>query len=176
MTAAENVQLRGLWAMYAAYYQRQLSDAVLIMYADDLSDLDFSKVRDSLENYRRNPKNKFLPLPAMIRETLDPQVDPDSAAREVAALITGAIVKYGWINPILAREAISEIGWQIVERQGGWMHLCQNHGVTIDPTTFQAQIREQAKSNLIHSPEAMNRVLKSSNAILNLIEPIKNLE
>jgi hypothetical protein len=144
----------------ASYYNRQLSEQVLEMYIEDLADLDPTAVIAAYRAYRRNPKNLVFPLPAQIRALVAPDVDPESAAREIAARITGAITKFGWCNATEARAFIGEVGWGIVERQGGWMHLCQNHGVTIQPSAFQAQVRDQAASALKFPAGAMNQALR----------------
>lgn len=159
MTQSEILQLRGTLALYAAYYRQQLPDAVVVMYAEDLADLDFATVSAALRAYRANPKNRTMPLPAQIREMLEPQVDPESAAREIAARITAAIPKFGWCNSQEARAYIGEVGWQVVLDQGGWMHICQHHGLEIDPSVFQAQARDLAKSRLVHNPQAMAKVI-----------------
>lgn len=159
MTAQELNQLAGLWAMYAGYYRMKLDDQVLRMYADDLADFDFAEVRAALDVYRKNPKNRQLPMPSQIREIIKPEVDPDSAAREVAARITAAIPKFGWCNSQEARAYIGETGWDVVERQGGWSHICQNHGITIDPTSFQAQVRDIAKASIQFPRQAMAKAI-----------------
>lgn len=159
MTHQEKLQLRGLWAMYAAYYRQQLPDEVFVMYADDLADLAFEPVKAALEAYRRNPKNRSLPIPADIRATLEPQIDPDSAAREIAARITAAIPKFGWCNGAEARVYIGEVGWQVVCDQGGWTHICQHHGLELNPSSFQAQVRDLARSRLTHDQNSMAKVI-----------------
>src|SRR5688572_29470913 len=115
MSPAEKNQLAAVWAVYAGYYRQRLDDVVLRMYADDLADLDFAEVKAAMDAYRKNPKNRVMPLPAQIREIVEPEVDPDSAAREVAARITHAIVKFGWCNPVAAANYIGSVGWDIVE-------------------------------------------------------------
>ncbi len=147
--------LKELIVLTASYYGKTLSAPLLEMYVDDLSDLPTDQVALAYRAYRRNPKNTQFPLPAQIRGVVAPELDPDSIAREVAARITAAIPKYGYANSIDARAYIGEIGWSIVERQGGWPYICERHGVSIDPTAFQAQTRELAKSDLKFSPEAM---------------------
>lgn len=159
MTPAETKLLTQTLAMYAAYYRIRLDDEVVRMYAEDLADLEFQTVRDALSKYRANPKNRTMPLPAMIREQLDPEVDPESAAREIAARIQAAIPKFGWPNGPDARKFIGEVGWGIVERQGGWAYICEHHGVTLDPMVFQAQVREQAKAALKYSSQAMEEAI-----------------
>jgi hypothetical protein len=159
MTAEETKQLAGLWAMYAAYYRVRIEDAVLRMYAEDLSDLTLSEARAALEAYRKNPKNRQLPMPSQIRDVLRPELDTESLAREIAARIGGAVTKYGWCNGEAARAFIGEVGWSIIERRGGWSQLCQNHGISIDPTAFEAQVREQAKASIKHGEGALSSAL-----------------
>ena len=143
----------------AAYYGWNLSEPVLAMYLDDLEDLPTGEVIAAYRDWRKNPKNKAFPLPAQIRGMVRPEVDADAAAKEISARISGAIVKFGYANSPDARAFIGEVGWQVVERFGGWSHICQNHGVTIDPTAFAAQARELAKGSLMYAPDAFQRVL-----------------
>lgn len=159
MNQKELKDLSALLAVFAGYYRANFSDEVLKMYAQDLGDLDFEKVKEALGAYRRNPKNRQMPLPAQIRETLSPQVDPESAAREIAAKIHSAIPKFGYTRSAEARAFIGEVGWGIVQDQGGWQYLCEHHGLDIQPGMFQAQVRDLAKSRLTHSPEAMAKAI-----------------
>lgn len=149
----------------ASYYGRTLSEPVLRMFAEDLEDLPISQVIEGYKSWRRNPKNTQFPLPAQIRGLVAPEVDADSAAKEIAGRITGSVTKFGWNNSQKAREFIGETGWAIVERQGGWMHLCENLGRTINPSAFQAQTREQAKSSLTFAPEAMAHAIGIASSV-----------
>ena len=148
----------------ASYYDRVLSPMVLTMYAEDLADLPADAVVDAYKAYRRDPRNTRFPLPGQIRALVEPAVDPESAAREIASRINHAIVKFGWANASAAEAYVGEVGWNIVNRSGGWSHLCQNHGVTLDPGVFQAQVRELAKSDLTHDPKRMAEVLRLPSA------------
>ncbi len=135
-----------------AYYNRgqSLQDQVLLMYAEDLSDLDLDQVCIAYGEWRRNPKNKTFPLPAQIRELVCPEqnIAPEAMAREIAARITGAVPKYGWNNGKEAALFIGPAGWSAVERAGGWLYICENLGTKLSATTFQAQIRDQIEANL----------------------------
>jgi hypothetical protein len=179
LSPADLTQLAKLWAMYAAYYRTTVDDQVLRMYASDLSDLDLADVRLAMEKYRKNSKNRALPMPAMIRDLMQPAVDEDAQAREIAARISGAVVKFGWCNSADAQKFIGPVGWRIVETRGGWTNLCQNLGITIDPTSFEAQVREQAKAavkygdealSLSISPSEVSGELESAKEILSLIQ------
>lgn len=143
----------------AGYYGRQISDPVLAMYVEDLQDLNVGKVIRAYADWRRNPRNTAFPLPAQIRGMVEPQVDPLHAAQEIAARITHAITKFGHPCGQEAREYIGPIGWAIVNRQGGWGHLCKYHGITIQPTAFQAQARDLAVSMLKYPVSAMNEAI-----------------
>lgn len=159
MTSVEENKLAQNFAMLAAYYQKQIPDVVLKMYARDLNDLDFKEVCGALERYRQDPKNRSMPLPAQIRAILGSAVDSDSAAREIAGRIAGAVVKHGFYQGTEAREYIGEIGWTVVTKLGGWGHICTNLGVSIDPTAFYAQVRDLAKTQIMYEPKAIDRAI-----------------
>ncbi len=128
----------------SAYYQQQIPDVALSMYAEDLADIPAHLVQNAAREYRRNPKHTRFPLPAALRAIAIPEDDPEGAAREAAARIIGAVEKNGWPNPDRARAYIGELGWAVVQRLGGWPSICQ----TLDQTdigVFQAQARDLAK-------------------------------
>lgn len=142
MTDDEQIKLRAIIALTAAYYNQQLADPVVAMYVKDLSDLNFNLVSEALNNIRRNPNTRKCPLPAEIRASVE-HSDDNADAREIASKIYSAISKYGWTNSDRARLYIGHLGWQIVELQGGWENVCAIY--TSDNTsTLLAQWRELA--------------------------------
>lgn len=143
----------------ASYYGRTLSPQVLAMYVEDLEDFPPADVIAAYKAWRRNPKNTQFPLPAQIRGIIQPEVDPDSAAREIASRIVGAISKCGWSNPTGAREYMGEVGWEIVRRFGGWTYVCENHGVSLQPAAFMAQARDLARAQLQFPEAAMAKAI-----------------
>lgn len=52
----------------AAYYGQKIEDHVLLMYAEDVSDLPLEGVKRAFHEIRRDPKVTRFPLPALIRE------------------------------------------------------------------------------------------------------------
>lgn len=157
------MNLRQVIATTYAYYNRgqTIDEAVLEMYIDDLNDLDPAACISGYAKYRRNPANRMFPLPAQIRELVNPGefISAEIQAREIAARIVGAIAQFGWNNGTQARLYIGPVGWSAVERSGGWMHLCQNTGVTIQPTTLQAQLRDQIEGNIKHGVRAVESAI-----------------
>lgn len=148
MTAQEITALKLHMADLSAYYRLQISDTVLNMYAQDLSDLDFETVMSSFEKYRKNHKNRFMPLPSMIRDLITPEVDEETIAISTASKVVQAVSKHGWSNASDARAFVGELGWAGIQRFGGWMAVCENLGQSINLGTFQAQLREILKSEI----------------------------
>lgn len=144
MNKQEQQDLKTYIAQIAAYYQRPLLDVVLKMYSDDLADLEYVAVIGAYESYRKNPKNKTIPLPAQIREIVQPVSTPEADGREIASRISSAIVKFGHSNAKEAEFFIGPTGWQIIQSSGGWSYLCENMGVSIDAGVFYAQVRDRA--------------------------------
>lgn len=143
MTPEQIKELKKGIIMTAAYYGRDLKPEVVAMMADDLIDLPFDDVSKAYSDYRKDPKNRTMPLPAQIRDIVQPASTPESDGREGAARITQTIVKFGWANPTDARNFLGEHVWSVVESFGGWNYICTNHGMSIDPGAFHAQARER---------------------------------
>lgn len=153
--------LRQCIVLTASYYGRQIDESILEMYASDLSDLDEASCVDAYQVWRRDPKNKTFPLPAQIREIVCPEqfISPEALAREIAARIVGAVTSCGWNNGRSAEAFIGPVGWDAVRRAGGWSYICENLGVTLSPTTFQAQMRDLIESNLTYGSGVIDEAI-----------------
>lgn len=127
----------------ASYFRQTISPAILEMYVDDLIDLPIDAVIESYKTYRRNQKNRTMPLPAQIRDIVQPEKTTESDARDSAARIQQAIVNFGHSNAKDARTFLGESVWSVINSFGGWNFICTNHGVSIDPAAFYAQTRER---------------------------------
>ena len=154
-------KLKEMILLVHEYYHRgyPLSDQVLLMYASDLADLNEARCIEAYQRWRRNPANTRAPLPAQIREIVNPEefVAVETQARELAARIVGAIPKFGWCNAKEARLYVGEVGWRIVERHGGWQYLCENVGTIINPAVLQAQMRDQAEGDIRYGSQAIEK-------------------
>lgn len=147
MTTLEMVEIKKIIILTAVYYGRELTPEVVAMMAEDLTDLPYSQVREAYATYRRNPKNRAMPLPAQIRDQIAPQIDDDTEARDAAGRIIQAISKYGYNNAGSARTFMGELAWSVVNRQGGWTSLCESFMVA-NTGIWQAQFRDLAKAQL----------------------------
>ncbi len=148
MTHDELKKLKAAIATVSAYYGRQMTDAAISMYAEDLFDLELFSVLEAIKKYRMNTQNRQMFIPANIREILSPKISSLDLARETTMRIRHAIKRFGWPHPEAAREHIGDAGWRAVERMGGWQHLCENLGVEIPEHAFMAQCRDAIESNL----------------------------
>lgn len=141
MNSTYSQEIKKLLVGLAEYYGITLTPTRLAMYAEDLEDLDISLIAGAIKNIRRNPNQKFFPLPAAIREEI--QGNQRDEAVEAANRIVQAMGKYGYTNPERARSFIGELGWRVVEREGGWQALCERT-TNDDLPTLKAQWRELA--------------------------------
>jgi hypothetical protein len=141
MSPEEIKQIKKGIFLTAAYYNRDLNDEVIQMMAEDLADLPFVKVSDAFLKYRRDPKNRTMPLPAQIRGIVEPTVTSDSAARDVVEKIKIAIRDFGYTNANLAKEYIGPAGWNIVRGMGGWQSVCESDFIHNSAMIAQARNR-----------------------------------
>ncbi len=156
MNQEQRLAIGKMWLALAGMYGREIDQLALKIMLDAISDLDHKKVAQAMMDWTRTSKQNRHPLPADIRSMVNPELDKEAEAREASSRVTSAISKFGWNNPEDAKKFVGTLGWHIVERFGGWNYICQNIGVTIDLTTFQAQAREIAKATLIRGPTGLS--------------------
>lgn len=154
MTEREIQDLKKIIFITAQYYSKDLIAEVVQMRASDLQDLGYEEVRNAYEVYRRDPKNKFDPLPAQIREICRPVVSNESLAREVVGKIWYALSHFGHTDPAGARKYIGELGWSVVGHE--WQRLCEsvlNRGQFISQTHNSVLSKiELAKAGKLNEP------------------------
>lgn len=145
MTDEEKKRLKTIIVTTGMLFGKEYTDETLLMIVEDLSDLNFHQVSEAYKHCRSDHRRKQAPFPAEIRNMLHPIELDEDEAREAAARIIAGVSKFGWPNQTAAREFIGELGWCVVERQGGWQTICaeltdENVGM------LQAQFRELAAS------------------------------
>lgn len=97
---------------------------------------------------------RFFPSVSEFRSFAKPkEATSQENAVEVADRIAGAISAHGYTNPQIARQAIGELGWLLVERLGGWREVCHSIQSYDQLATFKAQWR----NSLISMQNKLNR-------------------
>lgn len=136
-------EIAQLWIQLGIMHNRTLTKPVVDMMLDAVSDLEPEEVCAALKKWAAT-ESRF-PLPADLRKKIEPEMNEDDESQEIASLILTFIGKYGSHQPSLARQNMGELSWLVVERMGGWTHLCES--VMQDNETFyRAQIRDLAKT------------------------------
>lgn len=177
MTPQQVQELKKSLSLTAAYFQQQILDPVVVMYAQDLADLEFTDVMRALQEIRREKNRRHMPLPADIREKVNPTVSARSIADDVANRIIGSFRKHGNSWPTgyftshtpegryfeavtsaglktfatfeeAAIAEIGEVGWVVLKRMGGYSAACREWENVEAVTTLRAQIRDLANSVL----------------------------
>ncbi len=155
-------EIMNLIIQNSAYYGQKLEDIVVRMYAEDLSDLPLDQLKAAFAMLRRDPKITRMPLPAVVRATIKPSLNPDDQGREIAAKIISAIKSCGWTNPAGAAKEIGEIGMRVVDGMGGWTHVCETV-TSNNQLTFQAQCRDLASTYV--KRETFDQIQLENNAV-----------
>lgn len=150
-------KLTGLAAMVANF---TLIEETIELYDQHLGQLGYERVCKALDRIivDRNSRDPF-PSIKEIRMVIDPELDPDQEAMIVASRIAGAVARIGPYQSDMARHMIGEVGWKIVQCEGGWEEVCQtltyqNQG------TLKAQWRNLAKTFLSRAEHGSEMILE----------------
>jgi hypothetical protein len=129
------------WLVVGEYYGHQFTEGQLRMYAEDVLDFDLQDLQRAFVAYRRINAKAFLPRPGELIQCLDHGPSLLSQAVEASGRIVQALGRIP--DPVEARAFIGELGWKVVERDGGWARLRQNT-MEADKGRNKAQWREMA--------------------------------
>lgn len=142
-------ELKKLIVQLAAYYEKDLSDEQIVLYANDLASLlSFDEALTAAAAYRRDPENTFFPRPiSKLVKYARPERPDSDAALEVAASIIKCVKRHGYPNGTEARAEMGEVGWAVVQAFGGWATICEIMNDKNIPT-YTAQFRELAKAKI----------------------------
>lgn len=130
---------------FAEMCGERLTDSRMKAYLFALKDLSLEELRTGAYKLMNDPSLTRFPMPGKIIEAARPSISTDDEAKEAAGRIVAAISKFGYPNRLEAKKYIGELGWRVVEMQGGWGHLCESTRDQQIPS-LQAQFRELAKS------------------------------
>lgn len=141
-------EIMKLVAALGEYYDKPITPGQVAMYSQDLMGLEPEQLAQAILTYRNDPRNDRFPLPVKLKAMVGMAVNPEDEAVQIAGRILGAIASVGPYQIQAAREAIGEVGWQVVEMEGGWQTLCEVQ--TEDIPIRKAQWRNMAKSLIEH--------------------------
>lgn len=130
----------------AAYYNANISQLTLQLWASEYEKIGPVKLETMFKKLRVG--RKTIPAPADVFNALDNSLDQTSIATLAASRTIEAVSKFGSWNPEEAEAHIGQLGWCAVHRFGGWKYVCENLGVSLDVTTFQAQLRNICVADL----------------------------
>jgi hypothetical protein len=158
MTQQERIRIGELWMGLAQMYGKEIPRPALSIMLNAVADLDAVKIEKALNDWAMTSKLSRHPLPADIREIIQPTMDPSHEAQECVSLIFESIRQFGWADPLGAKEHMGELAWGIVVSHGGWTNLCQNLGTEISESTFRAQARDLAIARITSGRRGLDRI------------------
>jgi len=126
MTPEQKNKLALLYFQIGEIHSRTLSKDTLVTLVNAFNDLNFDDVYRELNSWLLN--GNHFPLPAHIRQKILPvKNESDDISESVNRSLT-TVTKFGYCNSDQAKNYIGELGWQIIEGMGGWVHLCETLG------------------------------------------------
>lgn len=143
------------------YYDKPLTATQLAMYSEDLMDLEPSELTAAILTYRNDPRNTRFPLPPQLKAAIGTVLNPEDEAVQIVARILMAIGQIGPYRTEEAKAAIGEVGWRVVQAEGGWGAVCDVQ--TDDLPIRKAQWRNLAKScfeRRHHLPQSESKELE----------------
>jgi hypothetical protein len=169
MTQEERQSVGEYWLGLAQMYGKDINRIAMKIMLDSVDDLPADGVVKALEGWARTSKLGRHPLPADIRDVINPPVDDRAVAIVLARKIDKAVSKHGWAwdhgimgsNGIYFegggkvfstwKEAVIEelgpIGWATISQKGGWLQT-RNSANEMDEQGFIAQTRDQIQANM----------------------------
>lgn len=171
MTQDQKNKIATVLAYMCEYYSKSLSKPAIQMMVEDLADLDFQQVYDAFGTYRKDPRNSQFPLPAKIREVINPAIEKRNVAVELAYKVDKAIKDHGynWVDGYYSengnywigkdkqvfrsfKEAVvselGEIGWHAICSRGGWANLSASAN-KMQEGQFISQMRDQIQATIV---------------------------
>ena len=120
--------------LVAEVFGVSLTKSRIETYLAVLGELSELEMKRAVSEVLNDPSIKFFPLPAVFLQKAKPKATDEDKAKEAAARIVSAVSRFGYPFSEDARKYIGEIGWRVVELQGGWSTLCQNMRNSMIPT------------------------------------------
>lgn len=147
--------IKKLWSAFAAYYQMQLTDDQVRMYAEDCQHYSAEAVGRGMLAWRQNPKHNRMPLPGQLLASMGGGASKADAGAIALSLI-GAVKRHdytwslqldkrGWKTGSFEGDFKAELGdvaWEVVRLAGGWSMFCGSFWDCGNETAFLAQIRD----------------------------------
>lgn len=124
-------------------YDQELTDDLVDIWATIFEGFSEEEFIQAIVKYCLDPGSKFFPKPGQIYSLARPESDPTSKAAVIADSIFTALARFGAdaVGKQKARDLIGDIGWQWVERNGGWQAFSQSGIVNEQVPTLKAQCR-----------------------------------
>jgi len=140
----------------AAFYDAQMNDVKLRLWAEQLADLSPADVREAMFKLR-SEGHRFQPMPAEIRKAIRPEMKIEAEAQVAVGRIFEAIRTFGYMQAAKAREFVGDLGWSAVQAYGGWENLCCSQDLG-SYGTVRAQLRDYCEAALLRARQGRSNV------------------
>lgn len=102
---------------------KEIDRDVCVIWLNVLKDFTDTQIKEAF--LKAASELTEFPAPATLKRMCQgTNKTDDQIGQEISSLIEGAILKFGYTNPILAKHFIGEMGWKVVNQCGGWQSIC----------------------------------------------------
>lgn len=145
------------------YGKTDLTKASIVQMIDGFDyffDKDFNAYCAAIESYSKDKSNRFFPSLSQLRPYLeDYEADPKQEAHEIAQRCFDSITNFGYTKPKEARAFIGPVGWEAINRRGGYTYFCQET-LKKDIPILISQMRDAIISDVIRFRQNKNKIVE----------------
>lgn len=143
-------------------YEKQMTEALLQIWNTVLEELTSEELASASKAYLKSPECPFFPKPGQIYLLARPN-HTEADSQLISERIWIALTRYGpdSLGEQRAKNFIaSDVGWALIENQGGWYSFYKNNNVDIDSApTLKSQWRKSI-SSLEHKKQRGESLVK----------------
>lgn len=138
--------VKGL-GVIAELCQFELKEEIISLYCHHIGKIGFDRGTQALHEIVKScrPGKPFPSIDDIVKAAGADDESDDSRAVEAASRIIGAVSRYGDSRYAVVEDYIGPLGWEVVQKAGGWRAVCETL-TNNNLTTMRAQFRESALS------------------------------
>lgn len=141
-------EFHGLLAIFATNSKVSLNQVMIRVYDKAVEPYGYENASKALTILMNEVKSWQMPTPKQITDKIEMKASPLEAANQIVGKIFESVSRFGYMQATETKEYVGTIGWEVIKQFGGWSHICQELGLSLDKASSRAQMRDLALSLL----------------------------
>lgn len=136
---------------------KELMEAHFELYCRAFKMAGFAAGVKAVEHLLLNRRDRDpMPTPRELLSIAVTCEDDPGNAEDIASRMVGAVAKFGHSNPESARKFMGELGWEIIQNEGGWSQICASMREK-EVTIYKSQWKKALEKKIEHRAEQIIR-------------------